>query len=203
LKKTSLTGFIFLSIIYLQVCLISIFTHTLPSEIEFSVLNNMTLFTDLFQINPGTALHYFFIDREVILIQKYDQSTSSQVWGLYLMPISIITQLIVSIIITAAMQHSPPRRITLLSVVSCFILLFAVFYLRLQACCTSQPAWLPEILLLSQSYKPLSDTVFWQNLYIEVQPHLAFIQYLLYALSILTLAVSLHRITVNNCHKPS
>jgi len=178
---------IFTSLLLIETAIISLATWSLPNQIEFALLHNLRFFFELFSSNPSTAVDLLFIYKPVLIIQKIDPLSSSQAWGIYIMPISTITLLTLALFITW-MKHSSssPRSWSWLFLAS-ILLSVSVFYLRIQACCTVNPAWLLDVVLLSRIYNPMLNSVYWQDIYLLITPWLRTIQLFMASISLLIL----------------
>lgn len=178
---------IFTSILLIETGIISLTTWSLPNQIEFALVHNLKFFFELFSSNPSAAANLLFIYKPVLIIQRIDPLSNSQAWGIYVMPISTITLLTLSLFITW-MKHSSssPRSWNWLFLAS-IMLSISVFYLRIQACCTVNPVWLLDVILLSRIYNPLLDSIYWQDIYLLITPWFKTIQLLMATVSLLIL----------------
>ena len=180
---------IFASIIFIEVVFVSILAQALPNHVELTFIKNFGFYMDLLHSNHAATLKLILMQNPVFIIQKINTQTSSQVWGLYLMPISIFLQLAVSMFIVVIKKSKPSLQIWSWTLIATSILLFAIFYLRLEVCCTSGPAWLLNAILLYRVYTPSLSTIFWQDIYIQISPWLIFTQFFIATVAISILAM--------------
>jgi hypothetical protein len=180
---------IFASIIFIEVGFVSIFAQGLPNHVEFTFLKNFGFYMDLLHSNYAAALKLILMQNPVFIIQKTNPQTAIQVWGVHLMPITVFLQLAVSVFIAVIKKSKPSLQVWSWTLIATSILLFAVFYLRLEVCCTSGPTWLLNTMLLYRVYTPSLSTIFWQDIYIQISPWLIFIQFFIAAAAILILVI--------------
>lgn len=178
---------VFFGIIFLEISITSIITLSLPNQFKFTVIENFKFYSDLFAINPAAVGRLILIENPLLLVQRLDGQSSSQIWGLYLMPISILTQYMLSVFIVFIKKQNVTPYTWLWICLATVVLLFVVFYFRIQTCCTFRPTWLLNVWLLSIVYNPLLDTVFWQDVYIQLSEWLPIIQLVMAATSLLVL----------------
>jgi len=178
---------LFAGIVLIETALLSLITWNLPNQIDFTLGQNLSFFFELFSSSPSTALDIILVHKPVIVIQRIDTLSNSQVWGLYLMPITILILLLLAVLAIWIKQTSPMPRIRAWVYLSAFLLSISVFYLRVQTCCTANPSWLLEVLILSRIYSPLLDTLFWQDIYILILPWLKTVQLIIASGSLLIL----------------
>ena len=168
---------IFFSTILIEVFFVSIFTQSIPNQLKFTFIENIDFYIDLLSSNPSMAFKLILIDNPVFIVQRLDELKSSQIWGVYFMPINIITLLVLSLYISRAkkleMNSYQWSGIWFASI----ILIFSMLYLRIQTCCTSGPTWLLEIWIFSQVNDPLGNVAMWQNLYIKLIDIFTLIQF--------------------------
>ncbi len=180
---------IFFGIIFLEAGFISIVIQSLPNQFEFVIIENFKFYRDLLHVNPVAAGRLILIENPVFVIQRIDRLNSSQLWAIYFMPISVLTQYVLSMFIVFIKKQNANPFIWLWIFVASTFLLFAVFYLRIQACCTSKPTWLLDVWLLSQIYNPLLDSTFWQGIYVQLSQWLPLIQFFIAAIALLILFI--------------
>jgi len=176
---------LFTGIVFIEAGLLSLITWSLPNQIDFTLRENLPFFFELFSSNPSTALDLILIHKPVIVIQRIDTLSNSQIWGLYLMPITVLTLLLLAAFLIWIKQTSTVLHIWGWMTLSTILLSFSVFYLRVQSCCTANPSWLLEVMILSRVYSPLLDTIFWQDVYMLILPWLKSIQLLIASSSLL------------------
>jgi len=191
---------IFTSILLIETGIISLATWSLPNQIEFALLHNLTFFFELFSSNPSTAVDFLFIYKPVLIIQRIDPLSNSQAWGIYIMPISTITLLTLCLFITWMKHSSSSPRLWFCLFLASILLSVSVFYLRAQACCTVNPAWLLDVILLSRIYNPVLNFDYWQDIYLLIMPWLKTIQLLMASVSLLILYLCFTS-SQNNRHK--
>jgi len=178
---------IFASILLIETGIISLATWSLPNQIEFALLHNLKFFFELFSSNPSAAIDLLFIYKPVLIIQRIDPLSNSQAWGIYVMPISTITLLILALFITWMKHSSSSPRLWAWLFLASILLSASVFYLRAQVCCTVNPAWLLDVILLSRIYNPVLNSVYWQDIYLLITPWFKTIQLLMATVSLLIL----------------
>ena len=167
---------IFSSILLIETGIISIVTWSFPNHIEFTLIHNLVFFFELFTSNPLAAIDLLFVNNPVFIIQSIDILNDNQIWGIYLMPISIITLFALSVFVTWIKHLSPSPGIWRWLLLASAILSISVFYLKIQTCCTTNPSWALEIMLLSRIYNPVLNAIFWQDMYLLVTPWFKAIQ---------------------------
>ncbi len=158
--------FLFLSIILIEVLLLSLATSQIPNQINIELFNNLAIYAQLFKSNPLTILNLLLFEKPIIIIQKMDAQGITQIWGFYIMPITFITILVLSIMLSRLIELKSIFINKKLTILASIMLSFSVYYLRLQSCCTASPNWILDVLLLVRVYDPVLDTLFWQELYL-------------------------------------
>lgn len=180
---------VFTGIIFIETGITSLITQSLPNQFQFTVIENFNFYSNLFYINPAAALRLVLIENPVFVIQNFDGQASTQIWGIYFMPISLITLYMLSIFIVFIKKQEPSFNTGVWLCLASIILLFAVFYFRIESCCTSHPSWLLNVWLLSKVYNPLLDSIFWQDIYVLLSPWLPLMQFFMAAVSLLILFI--------------
>jgi len=175
-QKIGVLVLILALLIVLQVLLVAIFMGSLPTAWRFPLVDKILLMQTLFASNPMTALQYLW--KTPVLISEQLDTQNQQVWGYYLMPASLLMYVGVALILRYFMAGRALRAKVLLPMM---LLLLPVLYLRIAACCTSHPSWVFDVWLLGNVYQPLNDTVFWQDLYLSLQPWFVAIQFVMVA----------------------
>ena len=153
-----------------EVIVLSLVTFSFPNQLDFEFINNFELYSQLLFSNPVTALKLLLINKPVFIIQKVNDLGDAQLWGVYIMPITVITWLAVSIFFVQIKSLSPPRNIIGWLVGASLLIILSVFYLRIQECCTESPAWVLDVMILSRVFNPLHNSSFWQDVYLNVSP---------------------------------
>ena len=164
----------------------SLVLHGTPNSVQFPLADNFSFYIALFNANPSAATKLALIDSPVFIIQRLGDA-NSQVWGMYYMPIKIIILVSLSFLITRARHlRFKAFRLSMIGTASC-LLLFALFYLRIQTCCTAEPRWLFDIWMFSIISDPHYDHVFWQNIYTQLSEHFTLIQFILSSTALIVL----------------
>jgi len=170
-----LTFGIFTAIILLETIIVGLISLSLPNSLTFELIQNIGMYWDLFSTNPSIAFS-LFVQQPLVIIQKIDFHSGTQLWGIYIMPLTVMVLLGLSAFVVflgkvVLMPNIWPR------VLSASILLCAaIFYLRVQVCCSEDPAWLLDVMLLSQVFDPLTNTAHWQEIYLALAPWFSRIQ---------------------------
>lgn len=167
--------------------MVSIATQSLPNQVKFEFINNFDVFITLFDLNVINAIQLFFIQKPIIIIQNIDLISSTQTWGIYIMPISFVFLFILAAVLSIFKKRGLLQKNVIWLCVACFMFIVSVFYLRVQACCTSNPAWLFDVLLLSRIYNPELDAFYWQDIYLFISPLFESMQIILAVSSLLML----------------
>jgi len=171
------TLLILIFILFIEVFSISLFTLSMPNQLVITVFDNFSFYMSLFNVNPVMAIEQALIKNPILIVQRLDELQMSQVWGLYFMPINIVTLFLLSLYLNSVkkMNINPSGWIWIF--IASFILMASMFYLRIQTCCTSDPTWVLDIWLFSQVSSPLVDTALWQKIYIQISDHFTLIQF--------------------------
>jgi len=177
IKKISLYIIIPLLIVLTGVALLIIATQKFPDNIEFTVADNFGLYINLINANPLMAIKLALIDNPLILIERLDEQRINQVWGFYIMPVNAFTLLFISIFIVHIRKFNLNSCKWVIIWSSILTIMFSMYYLRLQTCCTTKPTWILEIWLFSQTSAPLADTTFWKDIYIKLIGQFIYIQF--------------------------
>lgn len=184
-----LVGFIFLQIVAL-----SLVTWSLPNQISFPFFENAGFYFQLALSNPAAALELVFVQQPMLVVEKMDIASNNQVWGIYTMPITTVTLLLLAIFTS---WMSPFKQLNINSALfssGMILIIISVYYLRVASCCTSSPSWLGEVLLLSMIFNPTVDNAFWQDVYLLLTPWLYMLQLLTFIIAITCLYFSCHRL---------
>jgi len=164
------------ALIALQILLLSVFMGALPTDWRFPLVDKMPLMQTLFANNPIMVLQYSW--KTPVLISEQLDTLNQQIWGYYLMPAGLLMHLLVAYVLKYFMGQHALRRAFILPLI---LLLLPVLYLRIAACCSSEPSWVLDVWLLANVYQPLNDTVFWQDLYLALQPWFMAMQFVMIA----------------------
>ena len=191
------TLFILVFILSIEVFSISLFTLSMPNQLVFTAYDNFSFYISLFNANPAMAIELSLIKNPIFIVQRLDELQTSQVWGVYIMPINIITLLLLSLYISSIKKMNINPASWIWVFLASFILIVSMFYLRIQTCCTSAPTWVLDIWLFSQVSNPLADTALWQKIYILISDHFTLIQFSL----ALSSAAILLIIYISSLHK--
>jgi len=153
-----------------EIAALSLVTFSLPNQINFEFLYNLEIYSQLFYSNPASTLNLLLINKPVLIIQKVNDLGDAQLWGIYIMPVTVIAWLAASVFFVQLKKISPSMNIIGWMVGASLMLIISVFYLRIQTCCTESPAWLLDVMILSRVFNPLLNSGFWQDVYISVSP---------------------------------
>lgn len=188
-KLTIRTIIAFICIILSELGVMMVVTGETPNQLEFTFIEKLNFFINIVSISPGSAANLILIDTPVVIIQKIAPLTNDQIWGMYLMPISLIIQIILSIFIAWISCTTSKISIWLWTGVGSVLLVFSVLYLKLLSCCTTGPTWCFEIWLFSQVNDPMLNTYFWQGVYMYLSPWFTVIQLTTASIALFILAL--------------
>ena len=173
-------GLVFLVII--QVLVLSLIMGGVAAHIQLPVLDKLPLLQTLFTANTSSALQYL-LKTPILIVEQLDIQ-NQQIWAYYLMPISFLMHIsLVWLVLYFYRQQALQGRLWL----ALCLLLVSVMYMRVAACCTTEPGWVFDIGLLAMVYQPLNDTEFWQDLYLYLKPWLLAMQFVLASVGFLLL----------------
>jgi len=153
-----------------EVAVLSLVTFSLPNQIKFEFIYNLDIYSQLFYSNPVSVIKILLVNKPVLIVQKVNELGGTQLWGVYIMPVTVIAWLAVAVFFVQLQKTSPSWKIFGGLVVACLMLIISVFYLRIQTCCTESPAWILDVFILSRVFNPLLNSVFWQDVYLNVSP---------------------------------
>lgn len=187
LKTLSSSIFILVFILFLEILFVSIYTLSVPNQLVFTALDNFNFYSNLLSVNPAMAIEIAFIGNPVFIVQRLDQLQGNQIWGVYFMPVNILVLFLLSLYISIVKKVEMTLLQWIWILLAASILLFSMFYLRIQTCCTSGPTWLLDIWLFSQVSSPLADTALWQEIYIQLSGHFTLIQWGIAAIAVIVL----------------
>jgi len=176
-------------IILLEIVLVVVATFSLPNQVDFVLIQYFRLYVDLFFTNPLTAMG-LLMHKPLVIIQKIDAQTSTQIWGVYIMPLSAMVLVALSVFVARLGKMSPPLNIWIKIISASSLLCLSVFYLRVQACCSENPAWLLDVMMLSRVFNPLLNSDYWQDIYLLISPWFNAMQISLAAISLIVLYLS-------------
>lgn len=180
---------LFIMIILIESSIISAVVGSIPNNIDLVFLQNIEMFTGLFNVNPAVAIKLILINQPLLVIEKIDVSTGLQLWGLYVMPVSLMLSALCLFLILLPVERLT-RHQWYWIVSSSVCLLISIIYLRVQACCTANPAWLVDVILLSRVFNPEFNNIFWQQAYLMTSPWLSPLQSVLASASLMGLYFS-------------
>ena len=180
---------LFIMIILIESSIISAVVGSIPNNIDLVFLQNIEMFTGLFNVNPAVAIKLILINQPLLVIEKIDVSTGLQLWGLYVMPVSLMLSALCLFLILLPVERLT-RHQWYWVVSSSVCLLISIIYLRVQACCTANPAWLVDVILLSRVFNPEFNNIFWQQAYLMTSPWLSPLQSVLASASLMGLYFS-------------
>ncbi len=156
--------------VLVEVVAVSVATLSMPNSIEFELLNNFNMFVMLIKANPVSAFELFILSQPILIIQNISETAGTQIWGVYIMPVSIILWLVMSVFFVYLKITPVSGNTCWLMLVGSALLMIATFYLRVQACCTEKPSWLVDVIILSRVFNPLQNSTVWQDIYLSVSP---------------------------------
>jgi len=189
LKTLVSTLIIFIFILCIEILSVSLYTQSMPNQLVFTALDNISFYMNLLSANPAMAIELTLIKSPVFIVQRLDDLQTSQIWGIYFMPVNIITLFFLSLFISSMTRtKTTTMQWSWLIFASC-ILMFSMFYLRIQACCTSSPTWLLDIWLFSQVSNPLVNTAIWQKIYLQLAEYFTLIQFLIALIGVVILFI--------------
>ena len=194
LKTLSSSIFILVFILFLEILFVSIYTLSVPNQLVFTALDNFDFYSNLLSVNPVMAIEIAFIGNPVFIVQRLDQLQVNQIWGVYFMPVNVLVLFLLSLYISIVKKAAMSQLQWVWTFLAASILMFSMFYLRIQTCCTSGPTWLLDIWLFSQVSSPLADTALWQEIYIQLSGHFTLIQWVIAAIAVIVLYSLQYRI---------
>ena len=177
LKNLVSTLFIFIFILCIEILSVSLFTQSIPNQLVFTALDNISFYMNLLSANPAMAIELTLIKNPVFIVQRLDDLQTSQIWGIYFMPVNIITLFFLSLFISSMTRIKTTIIQWIWLIFASCILMFSIFYLRIQTCCTTTPTWVVDIWLFSQVSNPLANTALWQEIYIQISNYFTLIQF--------------------------
>lgn len=189
LKTLISTLLVLIAMICVEVLLVSLFTLSMPSQFVFTALDNFSLYMSLMSANPTMAIELALLSNPIFIVQRLDVLQTSQVWGVYFMPVNIIALFLLALLLNLFKKIKINLTQWLWVIFATAVVMFSMFYLRLQTCCTSGPTWLLDLWLFSQVSDPLVDSSMWQDIYINLVGHFTLIQFLISFIGIAILCV--------------
>ena len=182
--------------ICVEIFLVSLFTLSSPNQFVFTAVDNFNFYMSLMSANPTMAIELALISNPIFIVQRLDDLQTSQVWGLYFMPVNVIVLFLLALSLNIFKNTKINLSQWLWVLFASSVVMFSMFYLRLQTCCTSGPTWLLDLWLFSQVSDPLVKTAMWQDIYIKLVGHFTLIQFMISIIGVAILVVVY--ITVTN-----
>jgi len=176
LKTLISTLLVLILMICVEVLSVSLFTLSMPTQLVFTALDNFSLYISLMSANPAMAIELALISNPLFIVQRLDALQTSQVWGVYFMPVNIIALFLLALSLNVFKNIKINLSQWLWVSFASSVVMFSMFYLRLQTCCTSGPTWLLDLLLFSLVSDPLVNTSMWQEIYIKLVDYFTLIQ---------------------------
>jgi len=171
-------GFSLSLIVGLEVIILTLATGYFPNQFELEIFNNLSMYLGLLKSSPLTILNLLLIQKPFIIIQNTDITEGTQIWGLYIMPITFITLVALSIMVAKLRLIDGYLTKKYWILLASTLLTLSVFYLRLQSCCSASPNWVFDVFLLVRVFDPTLDTMFWQDVYLFMTPWFKSLQFI-------------------------
>ncbi len=187
MKYILYTCVVLLGFTAVEVAVISTVTFSLPNKINFYRLDDLRVFVDLFWVSPVAAIELQLIQKPLIIIQKVNVSDGAQLWGVYIMPISMLVWFVFSVFILQIKKISHSMKVWKWLGIAAALFIASVFYLRIQSCCTETPLWVFDVMILSRVFNPLLNSMFWQEVYLSVSPWFETMQLAILAMGVVIL----------------
>lgn len=189
LKNLISTLLILVLMIFVEIFLVSLFTLSSPNQFVFTAVDNFNFYMSLMSANPTMAIELALISNPIFIVQRLDDLQTSQVWGLYFMPVNVIVLFLLALSLNIFKNTKINLSQWLWVLFSSSVVMFSMFYLRLQTCCTSGPTWLLDLWIFSQVSDPLVKTAMWQDIYIKLVGHFTLIQFMISIIGVAILCV--------------
>lgn len=182
---------VFIALVILCVAAVAVANQGLPNQSTFTYLDNMAMYWNLLFVNPFTAFK-LLLQNPVFIVQKIitvgnNPLLSSQIWGVYIMPLTAILITALSVFIVYMKSRLVRLNIWMGLMGSSAVLCASVLYVRVQACCTENPSWVFDVMILSRVFNPLLNSDYWQNVYLAMSPWFNIMQITMMSISILLL----------------
>ena len=195
MKKLALVLAVFIALVIFCVAAIAAANQGLPNQFIFVYLDSMALYWNLLFSNPSIVFKLLaqkpvFIIQEIAIVGN-NPALSSQIWGVYIMPLTVILMTALSAFIVYMKSRRVCLNIWLGLMGSSAILCASVLYVRVQSCCTENPSWIFDVMILSRVFNPLLNSDYWQNMYLAISPWFNVMQTTMMSISILLLYLCL------------
>ena len=178
LRLSVLAGGVFLALLTLAIILFVVLLGGLPSGAQLQAGSNLALLQVLWEDNPWETVKLALSEVPLLVIEEVHQETGLQVWGMFYYAGTALVYLLVSAFTAwhwRALLDSPVTQ-RILFMAGVVTLLIGVSYLRLAACCTSNPSWVLDTFLLAKVYTPNVGTVNWVQIYERIEPWMTILQ---------------------------
>ena len=178
LRISLLGGAIFVALLTLFIILFAVLLGGLPSGAQLQAGSNLALLQVLWEDNPWETVRLALSEVPLVVIEEVHQETGLQVWGMFYYAGTALVYLLVSAFTAwhwRALLDSPVTQ-RMLFMAGVVTLLIGASYLRLAACCTSNPSWVLDTFLLAKVYTPNVGTVNWVQIYQRIEPWMTILQ---------------------------
>jgi hypothetical protein len=178
LRLSLLGGVVFLALLTLAVVLFVVLLGGLPSGSQLQASSNLPLLQVLWEDNPWETVKLALSEVPMVVIEEVHQETGLQVWGMFYYAGTALVYLLVSAFTAWHWRDllDSPATQRILFMAGVVSLLIGVSYLRLAACCTSNPSWVLDTFLLAKVYTPNVGTVNWVQIYERIEPWMTILQ---------------------------
>ncbi len=168
---------IILSLILGELLLLFAGTGRVPNTLSLPVYDQWPLLLTLWGSNPAAALSVT-AQQAIILIEHRAPDVAVQVWGIYYFPMTLAAYAIIawfgSIVFDRTLASSPHKSAALVS--GAALLALSATYIRLASCCTVNPRWSVDLVLLAQALDTTGASLDWQAVYRIIEPLLPSVQ---------------------------
>jgi len=155
-------------------------TGRVPNTLSLPVYDQWPLLLTLWGSNPAAALSVT-AQQAIILIEHRASDVAVQVWGIYYFPITLAAYAVIawfgSILYNRTHASSPHKSAALVCGAS--LLALSATYIRLASCCTVNPRWSVDLMLLAQALDTTGAWLDWQAVYRLIEPLLPSTQVLM------------------------
>jgi hypothetical protein len=160
-------GAVFLVLVMVVIVLFALLLEGPPNNAQLQAISNLDLYQVLWRDNPWETVKLVLLDEPLLVIEQVQRETGLQVWGMFYFPCTVLAYLLVSDFAASHwgdfIRSSAKQR--MLFTAGVVTVLTGATYLWLAACCTSDPGWVLDTMLLAKVYTPNLGAVNWMLLY--------------------------------------
>jgi len=186
LKFSSLTLLYLIMILSTESLLLMLTTGITINTIVFPIFNNIDFLVLLIKNNPWSGF-LELVAQPVLIIGKSHTAPGEYLSALYYYPFNSLLHILLAALIASRVLYAPKQILRPAFIIASLMLLLAINYVWLAACCGAIPGWTLDTVLVYYALSENVNVVSRMNVYDAIHDWMGLLQLLILAVSVIIL----------------